>query len=139
MTPNPTLAGRLHNMTKEVERFKIPVAPDPTGAVWGQEASSTKKSQEAARMQEQLLEIPIGKRIEVLLLNGEKVRGRLLDATEQGFTLSLGNDTNREFNFDEVASVRKLGMRRVNKILIVVGICFVGPLLIGVATGSFGR
>ena len=87
---------------------------------------------------EKVHEIPLGKRIEVVLLNGEKVRGRVLDATEQGFTLSLGKDVNREFAFDEVASVRKLGMRTVWWVIIIAG-AVLGGLVILYATHGWGQ
>jgi hypothetical protein len=57
----------------------------------------------------------------VLLLDGEKIRGRLLDVTEQDFTIRLG-ETETQFAFNEVAAVRKLGMKTAHKVLIGTGI-----------------
>jgi small nuclear ribonucleoprotein (snRNP)-like protein len=70
-----------------------------------------------------------GKRVEVLLLSGEKVRGRLLDTSEGIISLSTGKDTNREFRFAEVFTVRKLGMRTAYKVLIGGSIAFLALVI----------
>jgi small nuclear ribonucleoprotein (snRNP)-like protein len=65
------------------------------------------------RSPEKANEIAIGKRVEAVLLNGEKLRGQLLNVSEQGFTLSTRKGPNLDLTFDEILTVRKLGMRTV--------------------------
>jgi hypothetical protein len=71
---------------------------------------------------ETVYEIPVGKRIEVVLLGSGKVRGHLLATNERGFTLNLGEDENRDFLFEEITCVRKLGIRISTVVLIAVGV-----------------
>jgi small nuclear ribonucleoprotein (snRNP)-like protein len=74
-------------------------------------------------------QIPNGKRVEVLLLSGEKVRGRLSGTSGGIISLSTGKNTNRDFSFAEVFTVGKLGMRTAYKVLIGGSIAFLAPVI----------
>ncbi|WP_455285277.1 hypothetical protein, partial [[Eubacterium] cellulosolvens] len=78
-------------------------------------------------------EIPTGKKIEVLLLTGEKLRGHLSYATFQGFGLRAGKETTRELAFTDVAAVRKLGTSTAAKIVLAGAIAFAALMAISYA------
>ncbi len=69
-------------------------------------------------------DIAPGKKVEVRLVGGDKVRGRLTAVGDDGVTVD-----NRRFTFDEIIGVRKLGMPTVYKVLIGVG-AVLGTLVI---------
>lgn len=71
---------------------------------------------------EKIRELPMGKRIELLLLDGSKVRGTLKNVAGRGFQLEVGKNDVREYSFDDVASVRPQGMRTSAKITLAVAI-----------------
>jgi small nuclear ribonucleoprotein (snRNP)-like protein len=123
-----TVQGRLVEVTDDA--FLISAEIDKNQYVRREFSFDQVEALENYVLPEKVQEIPVDKRVEVVLFNGEKIRGRVLGATEQGFTLSLEGDEYREFTFDEVKSVRKLGMRTINKILIGVGI-FCALMVIG--------
>jgi small nuclear ribonucleoprotein (snRNP)-like protein len=71
---------------------------------------------------EKIRELPIGKRIEIVLLDGSKVTGSLKSISARGFELEVGKKAVREYLFDEAACLRPAGMRRSTKIVLAVGI-----------------
>lgn len=79
---------------------------------------------------ERIDEIDPGKRIEVLLLNGVSLRGRLEELTDQGFTLLLERKEKREFTRSEVAAFRRAsGMSTGQKATIIIAAVGAGLLV----------
>jgi hypothetical protein len=87
---------------------------------------------------EKIRELPIGKRIELLLLDESKVDGSLKSVTNRGFELEVGKKDVREYSFDEVAGVRPAGMRTSSKIVLAVGIPLAILLALGIVVSQLG-
>jgi hypothetical protein len=71
---------------------------------------------------EKIRELPMGKRIEVLLVDGSKLEGRLTRVTDHGFGLLIDKTDAREYSFDDVASARSAEMSTHAKVLIGAGV-----------------
>ena len=107
----------------------------PVGVI----AQTLDKKQAAIR--QQLGKIPMGKVIEVRLLQKgrPRVRGKLLAVDEESFkilTSHSGQLSDEEIAFSKVESVRRPGMRRVYKILISVGAVVAVAIAIASTRGS---
>ena len=77
-------------------------------------------------LQEKVLEIPLGSRVQVRLKNKEKLRGRLGEVSNEGFVVQYarGNQIEeRKIGFDEVKSlkVKKDGSNKTLLVLAAVG------------------
>ena len=77
-------------------------------------------------LQEKVLEIPPGSRVQVRLKNKEKLRGRLGEVSNEGFVVQYarGNQIEeRKIGFDEVKSlkVKKDGSNKILLVLAAVG------------------
>lgn len=84
----------------------IEAGPDPALAA----PSSKAPTDRTARLKEKLLGVPTGAMIEVQLLNKERVRGRLGQIDDQGFSLTTaerGKIVTRNIVFTEVNSIRQ--------------------------------
>ncbi len=79
---------------------------------------------------EKIQQIEKGKRIEVLLVDDTKVKGRLSSATAKILKLDMGRGRTQDFSFGEVASVRNQGMQ-TGVIVAIVGAGVGAFLLIG--------
>lgn len=66
--------------------------------------------------------VEAGKRVEVLLLDGSKVRGRLKSRTAESFTLEHGGKATRDYPFEQVAMARKSGVKTSTVVLIGVAV-----------------
>lgn len=96
------------------------------GAVPGGQAGSGRKP----TLKERILEIPPGTMIEVRLLNKQKLRGRLGEITDEGFSLQTaqGNKIEtRKLTFDDLKSVKKVEGSKAAKTA--------GWILVGVLAG----
>lgn len=78
-----------------------------------------------------LAQIPIGKTVELLLVGGDKYRGRLNAVSDVGVTVD-----DRQFAIDEIVHAYKAGMRTSTKLLIAAGIAAV---LFGLASYASAR
>ena len=81
----------------------------------------------AENPKEKLAEIPIGKVVEVKLLEkgSKKITGKLLSVSEKSFeiqTAQSGSMSIEKISYDTVKSIKKRGMRRVYKALIWYGV-----------------
>ncbi len=76
-------------------------------------------------LQEKVLEIPLGSRVQVRLKNKEKLRGRLGEVSKEGFVVQYakGNQIEeRQIGFDEVKSLKvNKGGTNIVKVLAAVG------------------
>jgi ribosome maturation factor RimP len=81
-------------------------------------------------------EMPQGEKVEVLLLDGGKTKGRLAEVTADSLVLTKGNEESHELAFDEIAAVRKTGMSTPTKILLIAGLSFLAVGLF--ASAMFG-
>ena len=105
------------------------VGASATGASLPQE--TTKK----ATVQERIMEIPPGTMIEVRLMNKQKLRGRLGEVTNEGFSLQTaqGNKVEtQKIAFTEVKSLKNVGEttgRKVGK-GVIYGLAVVGILVV---------
>ena len=98
-----------------------------TGLAPGLDARATDARPEPAAIKSQVLEIPQGSPIEVLLASKEKIRGQLGEVTNDGFrvkALSGGKIEEKTVPFDQVLSVRQVhkGLSFVAKVFIAIGI-----------------
>jgi hypothetical protein len=95
-------------------------------------------------LKEQLLEIPPGTIVEVRLMNRERLRGRLGEASDEGFSLQTvrGNKIQtRNIAFDELKSVKKLEGSHTGKTagyIILGGLAGIGVLFL-VLLAAFAR
>ena len=87
---------------------------------------------------EKIRELAIGKRIEMLLLDGSKVNGSLKSVTGRRFELEVGKKDVREYSFDEIASVRPAGMRTSSKVVLAVGIPLAILLALSIVASQLG-
>jgi small nuclear ribonucleoprotein (snRNP)-like protein len=83
---------------------------------------------------EKIRMIPKGKKVEVLLVDGEKLRGRLRELTDRGFALEVERSTVREYPYEQLASLRTAGgLETHHKVLIAVGVAAVVLVLVYLA------
>jgi hypothetical protein len=83
-------------------------------------------NQKQIAIKQQLQKIPVGKAIEVRLLQKEKpkIKGKLLAVGEESLKVRIsrsGKFSDEEIAFSNVESVKKPGIRRIYKILIAAG------------------
>jgi hypothetical protein len=89
-----------------------------------------------ATIQERILEVPPGTMIEVHLTNKQKVRGRLTEVTNEGFSLQTaqGNKVQtQKIAFTDVKSLKKVEGNTVGKGIgrgVVYGLAGLGVLLV---------
>ncbi len=102
--------------------------------------------QTAPSVKDLVAAMPEGSKLEVRLLNGDKVRGRLQAVSETGFNLDVARGKERTVQtiaFSDVQSVRRQTVgRTVARKLLVVGIvlgAITGGILIGCATHDWCR
>lgn len=101
------------------------------------------QTQPKPTLKERLLEVPPGTMIEVRLLNKKKVRGRLGELTDQGFSLQIAQGNKIETQqvaFTDVKSVKRVEGKGTNPVWYVlagVGALFV-VLIIWAAAASSG-
>jgi small nuclear ribonucleoprotein (snRNP)-like protein len=74
------------------------------------------------RAPEKIREIPIGKRIQLLLLDGARVDGRLESVSDTGFAMKVDRTLVRDYSLHDVASFRPAGMPGYVGVLIAVGV-----------------
>lgn len=86
---------------------------------------------------EALERMEAGKRVEVLLLDGSKVQGRLKSRTAAGFTLELGGKATHDYPFEQVAMARKSGMTTSTKAWIGVGVAATFGVMLWMAAHAF--
>jgi small nuclear ribonucleoprotein (snRNP)-like protein len=80
---------------------------------------------------EKIRELSLGKRVEMLLVDGSKVEGNLKSVTGRGVELESGKKGVRDYAFEEIASVRPSGMTTSTKIVIIAGV--VGGILLALS------
>jgi hypothetical protein len=108
------------------------------GAVPGaQEESKAKPT-----LKERMIEVPPGTMIEVKFLNKQKIRGRLGELTDEGFTLTTAQGekiSTQKIAFTEVKSFKKVeggkGGHAVVYALAGAGIIFVVLLIVALSQG----
>jgi hypothetical protein len=94
-----------------------------------------------AALKARLDQIPIGKTIEVKLLQkgNSKIKGKLISVSDDGFeiqTVKADTLSRERIAFSDVKSVKKSGMRTGTKILIGVGGFFLAmAIIVGATTG----
>jgi hypothetical protein len=74
-------------------------------------ASLPQETTKEATLQERIMEIPHGSMIEVRLMNKQKVRGRLVEVTNEGFSLQTAQGNKIETQkiaFSDVKSVKNV-------------------------------
>jgi hypothetical protein len=69
-----------------------------------------------------LREVDTGRRVEVLLIDNRKVRGRLLEVSELDYRLELESGGTVDYSVDRTASVRTLGRSLTTKLIIVASV-----------------
>ncbi len=111
---------------------------DAAGAV----PDAPEESQAKPTLKERLLEVPPGTMIEVKLLNKQKIRGRLGELTDEGFTLTSAQGekiTTQKIAFTEVKSFKKVeggkGGHAVVYALAGAGAIFVVLLIVALSQG----
>ncbi len=126
------LATLIFGCTTLEARVGLPGAA-PTGQT-GPEPKPTIK--------QRILEIPPGSTIEVRLLNKQKIRGRLGEVTDEGFSLTTAQGekiSTQKIAFNELKSVKKVEGGKAGHVLLYalagIGALFVG-LIIWAATRS---
>jgi hypothetical protein len=83
------------------------------------------------RRPDEAREMKPGTGVELLLLSGAKVRGRLSRITGASLTLEVEKGQASEYPFDQIASIRSTAMRTSTKIVIGAGV--VAGVLLGLA------
>ncbi|HET7842094.1 MAG TPA: hypothetical protein VFM21_10835 [Terriglobia bacterium] len=96
-------------------------------------------------LKERIIEVPPGTMIEVKLLNKQKIRGRLGELTDEGFSLTTAQGekiTTQKIAFTEVKSFKKVeggkGGHAVVYALAGAGIIFVVLLIVALSQGLGG-
>jgi hypothetical protein len=88
---------------------------------------------------ERLRYVAKGKKVDVLLLDGEKVSGRVVTVTDDRFTLDADESTCVSYALTEAASFKERGMKSNTKILIAVGVGVAVLLVVAaIAVSSLG-
>jgi hypothetical protein len=77
-------------------------------------------------------------KVELLLVNGTKAKGRLLSVSRVEWFLKTKGEETQRFSFDDIASVRKAGMGRAAKVAIVSGVVFASLVIVTLATWDTG-
>lgn len=101
-------------------------------------ASNPPQTENAAAqtLKERLLEIPPGTLVEVRLMNREKLKGRLGEASDEGFTLQTAKRNKietRKIAFDELKSIKTLegkGTGKTAGYIILGGLAGIGVLFL---------
>jgi uncharacterized membrane protein YedE/YeeE len=99
------------------------------------------RQENKAKIKEQAAAFPVGTKIEVKPMpeGSKRIVGRLVSITDEAFevqTEQSGKVSTEKIAFADVKSVKKSGMRRLYKVLIIVGGVLVG---IGIALAASGR
>jgi small nuclear ribonucleoprotein (snRNP)-like protein len=117
-----TLRAELTEVTESYFRLRV-AAPEHARRAYGEDATIRERFHyDEVRTfwwGQDPRNIAAGKRVEVRLVGGKKARGHLRGVSDEGVTVD-----DRLYPFDEVVSVRKLGLRTVYKVLIPVGALF---------------
>jgi len=85
-------------------------------------------------LKEQVIQIPTGAQVEVRLLNKERIRGRLGDISDEGFTVLIakGNQIEtRQVAFGDVKSVKEVRKQRT-ALYVFLGVAMTLGLLLAV-------
>ncbi len=109
-----------------------------SGAVSPGQAGSEPKP----ALKEQVFQIPAGSQVEVRLLNKERLRGRLGEVSEEGFTVQIaqGNQIDtRKVAFGDVKSVKVIDKEKGKHIFLGVGIAVGTLLVLALTIGHLGR
>jgi hypothetical protein len=127
------LVTTLFGTTTLEARVGVPTTIPP-----GQAGSEPKPT-----LKEQVIQIPAGAQVEVRLLNKERLRGRLGDISDEGFTVQIaqGNriDT-RKVAYGDVKSVKAIGNKEKRRGILIGVVATVGILLVLALTiGHLGR
>lgn len=85
-------------------------------------------------LKEQVIQIPTGAQVEVRLLNKERIRGRLGDISDEGFTVLIAQENRietRKVAFVDVKSVKEIGKQRT-ALYVFLGVAMTLGLLLAV-------
>ena len=103
---------------------------EAVGAAVASQPSASKKR----TPKEQVIQIPTGAQVEVRLLNKERLRGRLGDISDEGFTVLIAQENRietRQVVFSDVKSVKEIRKQRT-ALYVFLGVAMTLGLLLGV-------
>jgi hypothetical protein len=100
----------------------------------GAAAASQASGSREPTLKEQVIQIPAGAQVEVRLLNKERLRGRLGNISDEGFTVQIAQGNRietRTVAFGEVKSVKEIRKQHTTK-YVFIGVAMTLGLLLAV-------
>jgi len=108
----------------------LSVKAESASAAAGSQASRSQKP----TLKERVIQIPTGAQVEVRLLNKERLRGRLGEISDEGFTVQIAQGSRIEIHkvaFSEVKSVKEIRKQNTVK-YVFLGVAMTLGLLLAV-------